>query len=130
MPKIYRIYRDKKKPRQIGDDFNKIIEFPAMPGRVFAARFNGDGSRILVGSSKDGKGEARIYQAADAKLVANLEGQKGPVYAVAYRRDGKAVASAGFDGVVRLNDPQTGKLIKEFVPVPLKTKPAKTVAAK
>jgi WD40 repeat protein len=131
VPKIYRIYRDKKKPRQIGDDFNKIkIEFPAMPGRVFAARFNGDGSRIIVGSSKDGKGEAHIYQSADAKLVARLAGQKGAVYAVAYRRDGKAVASAGFDGVVRLNDPQTGKLIKEFVPVPLKKKTAATTAAK
>jgi hypothetical protein len=30
------------------------------------------------------------------------------------------VASAGFDGLVRLNDPLTGKLIKEFVPIPAK----------
>jgi WD40 repeat protein/mono/diheme cytochrome c family protein len=129
VPKIYRIYRDKKKPRQISDDFNKIIAFPAMPGRVFAARFNPDGTRVIAGSSKDGKGEVHIYNAADAKLVAKLEGQKGPVYAVAWRRDGKQVASAGFDGVVRLSDPATGKLIKEFVPVPLKGKDAKTAAA-
>ena len=38
---------------------------------------------------------------------------------MAYRPDGKQVASAGFDGLVRLNDPATGKLLKEFVPVPL-----------
>jgi WD40 repeat protein len=119
VPKIYRIFRDPKKPRQIGDDFNKIIELPAMPGRVFAVRFNADGSRAIAGSSKEGMGEVRIFQSADAKPVAKLEGQKGPVYTVAYRRDGKMVASAGFDGVVRLNDPQSGKLIKEFVPVPL-----------
>jgi WD40 repeat protein len=119
VPKIYRIFRDPKKPRQIGDDFNKIIAFPAMPGRVFAVRYSPDGTRIVAGSSKDGKGEVRVYQAADAKLVATLEGQKGAVNAVAFRRDGKQIASAGFDGVVRLNDAQTGKLIKEFVPVPL-----------
>ena len=62
--------------------------------------------------------EARVYQADDAKLVSTLEGQKGAVYAVAYRPDGKEVATAGFDGTVRLHDPATGKLIKEFVPVP------------
>ncbi len=121
VPKIYRIFRDPKKPRQIGDDFNKIIAFPAMPGRVFAVRYSPDGTRIVAGSSKDGKGEVRVYQASDAKLIATLEGQKGAVNAVAYRRDGKQIASAGFDGVVRLNDAQTGKLIKEFVPVPLQT---------
>jgi hypothetical protein len=40
------------------------------------------------------------------------------VYAVSYSTGGKVVASAGFDGMVRLNDAQTGKLIKEFSPVP------------
>jgi len=130
VPKIYRIYRDPKKPRMIGDDFNKIIEFPAMPGRIFAARYSADGTRILVGSSKDGKGEARVYQAADAKLVSTLEGEKGAVYAVAYRPDGKEVATAGFDGVVRFNDPDSGKLIREFIPVPLKDDGTKADGAK
>jgi WD40 repeat protein len=97
-----------------------------MPGRVFAVRFSPDGTRVIAGSSKEGTGEVRIYQAANGQLVSKLESQKGPVYAVAYRRDGKVVASAGFDGVVRLSDPQTGKLIKEFIPVPLQPKTAKT----
>jgi WD40 repeat protein len=38
---------------------------------------------------------------------------------VAFRPDGKQIASAGFDGVVRLSDPLTGKRVKEFIPVPL-----------
>jgi WD40 repeat protein len=56
---------------------------------------------------------------APGQLVSKFEGERGAIYAVAFRPDGQQVASAGFDGVVRLNDPRTGKLIKEFVPVPV-----------
>ena len=42
------------------------------------------------------------------------------MYAIAFRPDGKLVATAGFDGLVRLSDPMTGKLVTEFVPVPAK----------
>jgi WD40 repeat protein len=150
VPKIYRMYRTKK--RVIGDDFNFLRGFEPMPGRIFCARFSADGTRIAVGSSADGRGEVRVYQSGagkpderflkltglplvstkgftpmvllpdyrpSTKLIAKLEGQKGPVYALSYRPDGKQVASAGFDGIVRLSDPETGKLIKEFMPVPL-----------
>jgi WD40 repeat protein len=120
-PRLYKMHREVK--RVIGDDANKIREFAPLPGRVFGVAFNADGSLFVAGSSLDGRGEARVYQVADGKMVATLEGEKGAVYAVAFRPDGKQVATAGFDGVVRLNDPQTGKLLKEFVPVPLPTKP-------
>jgi WD40 repeat protein/mono/diheme cytochrome c family protein len=118
VPKIYQMFRTKD--RKIGDDFNLIRAFPALPGRIFAVKYSPDGERIVAGSSHDGTGEVRIYQRADAKLVATLDGQKGPVYAVAYRPDGKEVASAGFDGLVRINDADDGKLLREFVPVPLR----------
>jgi mono/diheme cytochrome c family protein len=117
MPKIYKMYRSKS--RVIGDDYNLIRSFEPMPGRVFTARFSRDADRVIAGSSFEGRGEVRIYQTEDAKLVTKLEGVRGAVYAVVYRPDSKQVASAGFDGMVRLNDPQTGKLIKEFLPVPL-----------
>lgn len=123
-PKIYKMFREKK--RVIGDDFNLIRAFEAMPGRIFSARYSPDGNLIVAGSSNNGTGEVRVYQAADGKLVSKFEGQKGAVYTLSYRPDGKQVASAGFDGVVRLNDPQTGKLIKEFVPVPLTSAVAAT----
>ena len=117
VPKLYQMYRTK--PRQIGDDFNLIRKYPEMPGRIFAARFNKDGSRIIAGSSHNGKGEVRIFQTADAKQISKLGGDFGGIYAVAFRPDGKQVASAGFDGMVRLHDPDNGKLIKEFVPCPI-----------
>jgi WD40 repeat protein len=122
VPRLYKMHREVK--RVIGDDANKLREYGAMPGRIFAACFSPDGSLIAAGSSSNGKGEVRIYQTDDAKQVATLEGEKGPVYSVAFRPDGTQIASAGFDGVIRLNDPQTGKLIKEFVAVPLGTKSA------
>src|SRR5262249_11496360 len=109
-------------------DFNKIREYQPMPGRIYAVAFNHDGSLFAAGSSLDGRGEVRVYQTADGKLVSKLEGEPGGVYAIAFRPDGKQLASAGFDGKARLSDPLTGKLIKECVPVPIT--PAGVTAAK
>ncbi|MBC8115405.1 MAG: WD40 repeat domain-containing protein, partial [Candidatus Saccharimonas sp.] len=46
-----------------------------------------------------------------------LKGHSAGVFAVAFRPDGKQVATGGLDGVVRLFDAETGALVKEFVPV-------------
>jgi WD40 repeat protein len=126
--KIYKMYRNKK--RVIGDDFNRLRVFETMPGRIFKARYNADGTRVVISSSFEGHGEVRVYQADNGKLIARLEGERGPVYAVAFRPDGKQIASAGFDGLVRLNDAQTGKLLKEFVPYPTQPGTVTTSARK
>jgi WD40 repeat protein len=116
VPRLYKIHRETN--RVIGDDANKIREYEAMPGRIYAGCFSADGSLLAVGSSLDGRGEVRVYKVEDGKRVSTFQGQRGAVYAVKFHPDGKQVASAGFDGVVRLNDPQTGKLLKEFLPIP------------
>jgi WD40 repeat protein len=119
-PRLYKIHRVVQ--RVIGDDANKVREYAKVPGRIFALRFDKDGGLFASGSSSDGKGEVRVYQTNDAKLVSKLD--KIPsVYTVAFRPDGKQLASAGFDGKVRLSDPLTGKVVKEFVPVPLVSVP-------
>jgi WD40 repeat protein/mono/diheme cytochrome c family protein len=117
VPRMYKMHRTTK--RVIGDDANKVREYSAMPGRIYALAFNKEGNQFAAGSSLDGKGEVRVYQTTDGKLVSKLEGQYGAVYSLAFHPDGQTLASAGFDGVVRLSDPATGKLIKEFVPVPI-----------
>jgi mono/diheme cytochrome c family protein len=116
VPRLYKMHRTTK--RVIGDDANKIREYEKMPGLVYALAFSGDGSQFAAGSSLDGKGELRVYQTADGKVVSKLAGI-GPIYSVSFRADGQVVASAGFDGVVRLSEAKTGKVIKEFIPVPL-----------
>jgi WD40 repeat protein len=116
-PKIYQMHRTKA--RQIGDDFNLIRAFDPMPGRIFSVRYSADGARIVAGSSSDGQGEVRVYEEADAKLVSRFADQHGAIYTVAFRLDGKEVAVGGFDGAVRIYEPDSGKLVREFIPVPL-----------
>lgn len=117
VPKIYKMYRDKA--RQIGDDFNFIRQFEPLPGRIFSVEYSPDGSRIAVGSSLDGNGEARIYQEADAKPVASLKVETGAIFTVTFSPDGKIAAVGGFDGFIRYMEADTGKLLKQFLPVPL-----------
>jgi WD40 repeat protein len=115
-PRLYKMHRETK--RVIGDDANKVREYEAMPGVIESVSFSADGKLFAAGSRLSGTGEVRVYEVDSGKRVSKFDGQKGGVFAVAFSPDGKAVASAGFDGVVRLNDPTTGKLIKEFIPVP------------
>ncbi len=114
-PRLYKMHRETK--RVIGDDANKVREYEALPGRIYSLAFSPDGKLFAAGNSFEGAGEVRVYQVDDGKRVATLEGQKGGVFALAFRPDGKQVASGGFDGKVRLHDPATGKLVKEFAPV-------------
>ena len=118
VPKIYRMFR--QKARKIGDDYNRIKNFAKLPGRIFSIEYSADGGRIVVGSSKEGEGLVRVYQEGDAKQLWELK-VAGGVYTCAFAHDGKTVAAAGFQGKVLLVDAASGKILKELIPVPLKT---------
>ncbi len=118
IPRLYKMHREQK--REIGDDANKIREYEKMPGRIATVAFSGDGTKFAAVSSLDGKGEVRVYDVTSgAKIV--CEKVTGPVYAVAWQPAGKLIASAGFDGVVWLHDPSSGKLVNSFVVLPKTT---------
>jgi WD40 repeat protein/mono/diheme cytochrome c family protein len=120
-PRLYKMHREKK--REIGDDANKISEFAAMPGRISTVKFDADGARFAAVSSNEGTGELRVYDVASKKAT-TCEQVSGPMYAVTWRPDGKAVASGGFEGKIYLHDPATGKLVKSFNAVPMSEKRA------
>ena len=118
VPKIYRMFR--QKARKIGDDYNRIKNFAKLPGRIFSIEYSADGGRIVAGSSKEGEGLVRVYQEGDAKQLWELK-VAGGIYTCAFAHDGKTVAAAGFQGKVLLVDAASGKILKELIPVPLKT---------
>jgi WD40 repeat protein len=117
VPKIYRMYREKD--RKIGDDFNLIRAFGAMPGRVFDVAYSRDGQRVAAGSSDSVAGQVRIYKTDDGQDVLKIDVPQGGVFAVSLSPDAARVASGGFDGLVRIHDAESGSLVAEFPPVPL-----------
>ncbi|MCA9061550.1 MAG: hypothetical protein KDA96_00745 [Planctomycetaceae bacterium] len=116
-PRLYRIFREKA--RQIGDDFNLLRSFPAMPGRLCDVDITPSGNRFVVGASDALTGSARVYTTDDAAKIVDLQGITSPIFAVSFRQDEKQVAVGGFDGTVRLFNPDTGALEAEFAAAPL-----------
>ncbi|MBM4076565.1 MAG: WD40 repeat domain-containing protein [Planctomycetes bacterium] len=116
-PKLYKIFRTQA--RQIGDDYNRLRIYSKMSGRIVSLQFNADGTQFVVGSSNATSGAARIYKTDTEAPALELNGHPAGVFAVAFRPDGKQVATGGLDGVVRLFNSQTGILEREFVPVTL-----------
>ncbi|MGL6072714.1 MAG: c-type cytochrome domain-containing protein [Fimbriiglobus sp.] len=120
-PRLYKMHREVK--RVIGDDANKIKEFEAMTGRISSLQFDREGKRFAAASSLDGQGQVWVYDVDTAKPV-KCEKITGPVYAVTWSPDGKAVVSSGFDGKIWFHDPATGKLTKDVLAVPMDRKTA------
>lgn len=96
------------------EDPNRIRELERQNGCVNAIVFSSDGKLFAVA----GAGEARVYKSTDGSRQAILRGSTGPVYAVAFTPDGLRVATAGYDGQVRLFQVEGEKLLKSFAPVP------------
>ena len=117
VPKIYRMYREKD--RKIGDDFNLIRALDPMPGRVNDVSYSSDGERIIAGSSYNGAGQMRLYDANSGEIILEKDIPESGIYAVAITPDGHTIAAAGFDGIVRLYNVSDGKLLRKFTPVPL-----------
>jgi dipeptidyl aminopeptidase/acylaminoacyl peptidase len=128
--KLFRMLRTTK--RVIGDDANLIRNYPKVDGRIFAAAFSPQGDRILVGSSNEGAGDLRVFETESAKQVSKLAEKTGPIYAATFTPDGKTIAAGGNEGKVLLVEAASGKVTKQFIPVPIAEteKEKQTTAAK
>jgi WD40 repeat protein/mono/diheme cytochrome c family protein len=95
---------------------NLLRTYPARrKGRIEALAFSSDGAMLAAGGVG---GLVRVYGTDNAAVVADVT-VPGAVFALAFRPGGKQIAVAGLDGVVRVFELPSGKLLREFVPVPL-----------
>ena len=77
-------------------------------GRITAIAFDAAGRSLAVASGEPGKsGVVKVYRLdaqgkADASKPATITGPKDVIYALAFSPDGKLLATAGYDRIVRL----------------------------
>jgi DNA-binding beta-propeller fold protein YncE len=73
--------------------------------------------------SEEEKKKLDEHYTSDVKLLASVPINAG-IYALAYQPGGQSVVAAGEDGKVRVISAAEGKVVKEFVPVPIGASPA------
>jgi len=72
-------------------------------GAVNDLRFSPDGKLLAVaGGQPSAKGDLRLYQVGDWKLLGVLRGHDDVVFSAAFSQDGRYLASASFDKTVRV----------------------------
>jgi WD40 repeat protein/mono/diheme cytochrome c family protein len=92
--------------------------------------------KVVTARSPEEAATLEKYHAQGVKQIASIKIPESAIYAVAFRPDGKVLAAAGTDGMVRMFNPETGSLVKDFAPVAVKSvslaqnAPAPSVAPK
>jgi WD40 repeat protein len=132
VPRLYQVFRTKARTMN-QEDHNLLRVYERQPAQVNALAFNVEGTQFAVGGEAEvvqvyltdnGNPPAPNQPATGGKPIATLKGHKGTIHAIAFRPDGKQIATAGFDGAVRLYDLPSGALAKTFTPVPLTVRKA------
>jgi WD40 repeat protein len=78
-------------------------------GIVRGLRWSKDGRLLIAGGGTPGRsGEIKVWQ-ADGQLQKTFTGHKDAIFAVAISPDGKTIASASYDKLIKLWDVATGQ---------------------
>jgi WD40 repeat protein len=89
-----------------GEEVGRLTgDFPeAVPAAIFDVIFSADGSIVIAGAGghRQSEGVIWMWDVASGDLVQTLEGHQGGVYGVAMSAEGSLLASASWDGTVRV----------------------------
>lgn len=94
-----------------------VRRFPAGDGKVNAIHFSPDGKLLVGASGISGlKGYATIWDVSTGKEVRRVgeESHRDILFDAEFSPDGKFLATAGYDRVIRLWDVETGKYQRQF----------------
>ena len=84
-------------------------------GAVNDLKFSPDGTRLAVaGGQPSARGDLRLFDTKDWKLVASLGGHLDTVSCVSWSPDSSKLVSASFDKTVRLWDAKTNAVLHTF----------------
>ena len=115
VPYIYMM--DRPKVMKIADDTTLVRKLPRQDGNIAALAWSGGAKeKIAVAGLAP---QVNIYDPETGALVAACAGHTAGIYALAFNPAGDRLATAGFDGHVRIYNADTCQLQKDFIPVPL-----------
>ena len=84
----------------------------ALPASIKAIQ-----EKVVTARSAQEASALEAYHKQGVKQIANAKIPECGIYAVAFRPDGKILAAAGADGLVRFFNPENGSLVKQFAAV-------------
>ena len=116
VPYYYRMDRARK--MLIADDSTLVREFERQDGEIFALAVDPRGQRLAVGGAAPA---VPIYDLETGERTATASGHAAGIYTLAFDSTGAELATAGFDGRLRLYGAADGELLHEFVPAPLES---------
>jgi WD40 repeat protein len=88
-------------------------ELISVQGYSSSVAFSPDGSTLAVGWGKKGeKHGILLFDAETGREIRNIEGHAGAVAGIAFSPDGRTIASASYNGMVKLWDAGTGTEIR------------------
>jgi WD40 repeat protein len=84
------------------------------PTRALLLRQAGNGRYLVTVPSTDVAGSAVLWDLAQYRLIAKLEGHVGMVRSARFVRNDREILTAGVDGTARLWDGETGRLLHTY----------------